>query len=85
MSTMAPATKRKAFRFAEYRTEGFRRELEPFLATEVNVEVDRIPLADNEQVAMPAGEIASIEVFLLVGEAGRWGNGATPVTHFPYR
>jgi len=54
---------------AEDRMEEFRRELEPFLATEVNVEVDRIPLAGIEQVAMTAGEIGSIEVFLLVGDA----------------
>jgi hypothetical protein len=55
---------------AEARMEEFRRELEPFLATEVNVEVDRIPLEGIERVAMTAGEIGSIEVFLLVGEAG---------------
>ena len=55
---------------AEARTDEFRQELDPFLATEVNVEVDRIPLEGIEQVAMTAGEIASIEVFLLVGEAG---------------
>jgi single-stranded DNA-specific DHH superfamily exonuclease len=54
----------------EARMEEFRQELDPFLATEVNVEVDRIPLEGIEQVAMTAGEIASIEVFLLVGEAG---------------
>jgi hypothetical protein len=54
---------------AEDRMEEFRRELEPFLATEVNVEVDRIPLEGIEQVAMTAGEIGSIEVFLLVGDA----------------
>jgi len=32
--------------------------------------VDKIPLAGIEQVAMTAGEIGSIEVFLLVGETG---------------
>ena len=56
---------------AEARMEEFRQELEPFLETEVNVEVDRIPLEGIEQVAMTAGEIGSIEVFLLVGETGK--------------
>ena len=52
----------------EARMEAFRNELEPFLATEVTIHLDRIPFVAIEQVSMTPSEIASIEPFLLIEE-----------------
>lgn len=50
------------------RMDEFRQELEPFLATEVSIHLDRIPFGAIEQVAMTPGEIASLEPFLSIDE-----------------
>lgn len=54
---------------AEARIEEFRRELEPFLATEISISVDRIRFSAIEQITMTANEIAAVEPFLLFEEA----------------
>jgi hypothetical protein len=53
----------------ERNMEAFRRELEPFLATEVTIHLDRIPFVAIDHVSMTPGELASIEPFLLIEEA----------------
>ena len=53
---------------AESRMEEFRRELEPFLTTEISIPIDQIPFSAIEQIAMTPGEIASVEPFLSFDE-----------------
>ncbi len=57
----------------EARMEEFRRELEPFLATEISISVDRIPFSAIEQITMTANEIAAVEPFLQLEEAAPAG------------
>ena len=56
-------------RVAEARMEEFRQELEPFLATEISISVDRIRFSAIEQITMTANEIAAVEPFLQFEEA----------------
>jgi hypothetical protein len=58
---------------AEDRMEEFRRELEPFLATEISISVDRIPFSAIDQITMTANEIAAVEPFLQFEEAAAGG------------
>ena len=53
----------------ETRLEEFRRELEPFLATEVSIPFDPIPFGAIEKVAMTPGEFASLEPFFAFAES----------------
>lgn len=58
---------------AQSRIEEFRRELEPFLATEISISVDRIRFSAIEQITMTANEIAAVEPFLQFEEAAPAG------------